>query len=94
VDDRNPETIKTLTEKLFGKLFRDKGYISRSLFETLFNDGIHPVTGIGNNMKNRLMPPGNRILLRKRSIIEPVNGELKTSATLNIRATVPFTTSL
>jgi hypothetical protein len=40
VDDRNPETIKTLTKKFFGKLFGDRGYISSSLFELLFNDGI------------------------------------------------------
>ena len=77
VDDRNPETLKTLTEKLFGKLFGDKGYISASLFETLFHNGIHLVTGIKSNMKNRLMSFYDRIMLRKRSIIETINDELK-----------------
>ncbi len=55
----------------------DKGYISAKLFETLFNDGIHLVTGIRSNMKNRLMTMRDKILLRKRSVIETINDELK-----------------
>jgi hypothetical protein len=77
VDDRNPQTIETLTKKLFGKIFADRGYISKTLFEMLFNKGIHLVTGIKSNMKNRLMPILDRILLRKRSVIETINDELK-----------------
>jgi hypothetical protein len=77
VDDRNPQTIKTLTKKLFGKLFADKGYISATLFKMLFDDGIFLVIGIKSNMKNRLMPLLDRILLRKRSVIETINDELK-----------------
>lgn len=77
VDDRNPNVIKVLSKDLFGKLFGDKGYISSSLFEVLFNDGIHLVTGIKKNMKNRLMSLRDRILLRKRSVIETINDELK-----------------
>jgi len=77
IDDRDPKTIQTLTKKLFGKLFADKGYISQPLFEMLFNDGIHIVTGIRSNMKNRLMPLLDRIMLRKRSVIETINDELK-----------------
>jgi len=67
VDDRDPNTLKVLTKKLFGKLFGDKGYISSSLFETLFDNGVHLVTGIRNNMKNRLMSLYDKIMLRKRS---------------------------
>jgi hypothetical protein len=77
VDGRNPNTIKTMTKKLFGKLFADRGYISQPLFEMLFNNGLHLVTGIKSNMKNRLMPLYDRIMLRKRSVIETVNGQLK-----------------
>jgi hypothetical protein len=77
VDDRNPNVLKTLTKKLFGKLFGDKGYISASLFETLFNDGIHLLTGIRSNMKNSLMSMYDKILLRKRSVIETINDQLK-----------------
>jgi hypothetical protein len=77
VDDRDPQTLNTLTKKLFGKLFGDKGYISSALFEILFNNGIHLVTGIKSNMKNRLMSFYDKIMLRKRSIIETINDELK-----------------
>lgn len=77
VDDRDPKTLKILTQKLFGKLFGDKGYISSSLFETLFNNGVHLVTGMRSNMKNRLMSLYDKIMLRKRSVIETINDELK-----------------
>jgi hypothetical protein len=44
----------------------------------LFDDGIFLVRGIKSNiMKNRLMPRLYRILLRKRSVIETINDELK-----------------
>ena len=76
-DDRDPQTIKTLVKNLFGKLFADKSYISSSLFEMLFNDGIHLVTGIRSNMKNKLMNFYDKIMLRKRSVIETINDELK-----------------
>lgn len=78
VDDRNPEVFNVLSRELFGKLYADKGYISETLFETLFNDGVHLVTGLKSNMKNKLMPLN--ILLRKRSIIETINDELKNIA--------------
>ena len=77
VDDRDPQTLKTLTKNIFGKLFADKGYISAPLFETLFSNGIHLVTGIKSNMKNRLMSFYDKIMLRKRSIIETINDILK-----------------
>jgi hypothetical protein len=54
-----------------------EGYISATLFKMLFDDGIFLVTGIKSNMKNRLMPQLDRILLRKRSVIETINDELK-----------------
>jgi hypothetical protein len=76
-DDRNVDIFNVFKKKLFGKLYGDKGYISASLFETLFNDGIHLVTGIRSNMKNRLMTLRDKILLRKRSIIETINDALK-----------------
>jgi len=66
-----------ISKDLFGKLYEDKGYISYSLFELLFNDGTHLVTGIKKNMKNKLMSFRDKILLRKRSVIETINDELK-----------------
>jgi hypothetical protein len=43
----------------------------------LFMNGLHLVTNIRNNMKNTLMEMKDKILLRKRSVIETVNDELK-----------------
>ena len=44
VDDCNPEVFNNLTKDLFGKLYADKGYISQSLFASLFDRGVHIVT--------------------------------------------------
>ena len=76
-DDREPLKNKKFTERLFGKLFADRGYISQDLFEGLFVDDIHLVTKIRRNMKNSLMNLYDKIMLRKRSVIETVNDELK-----------------
>ena len=76
-DDRTPLKNKKFTEKVFGKLVADKGYISQSLFEALFVDDIHLITRIRKNMKNSLVHLYDKILLRKRSLIETVNDELK-----------------
>ena len=60
-----------------GKLFGDKGYISKALFETLWADGLHLITRLKKNMKNHLMPMIDKILLRKRALIETINDQLK-----------------
>ncbi len=77
IDDRNQDVLNVLTKDLFGKLFADKGYISQKLFDALFCEGVHLVTGIKSNMKNSLMSIRDKILLRKRSVIETINDELK-----------------
>ena len=82
VDDRNENVIDSLTDKVFGKLYADKGYISQTLFGKLFNDGIHIVTGLRSNMKQRLIPLYDKLMLRKRSIIESLNDMLKNVAQL------------
>ena len=45
--------------------------------EMLFVDDIHLVTKIKKNMKNSLMNLYDKILLRKRALVETVNDELK-----------------
>jgi hypothetical protein len=77
VDDREPLNNEGFLKNIFGKLFGDKGYISEKLQQLLFVDGIQLITSIRNNMKNSLMEMSDKILLRKRSIIETVNDELK-----------------
>ncbi len=77
VDDREPLKNESFLKAVFGKLFADKGYISEKLTNILFVNDIHLVTSIRNNMKNSLMTISDKILLRKRSVIETVNDELK-----------------
>lgn len=74
-DDRKP--VPDLTQDLMGKLFGDKGYVSQALFEQLYQRGLELVARSRKNMKNRLMPLIDRIMLRKRAIIESVNDQLK-----------------
>lgn len=77
VDDRNIKVIQSLTEDIFGKLFGDKGYISKALSDLLFADGIQLITKVKKNMKQQSLSATDKILLRKRAIIESVNDELK-----------------
>lgn len=77
VDDREPLKNERFLKNIFGKLFGDKGYLSQQLTQILFVDGIHLITNIRNNMKKSLMTMSDKILLRKRSVIETVNDELK-----------------
>ncbi len=77
VDDREPLKNKRFVNKLKGKLYADKGYVSKALTELLFMDGLHLITNIRNNMKNTLMELKGKIMLRKRSVIETVKTELK-----------------
>lgn len=77
VDDRDPLKNEGFLKQIFGKLFADKGYISENLQKLLFVDGLELITNIRNNMKNSLMLLSDKILLRKRSVIETVNDELK-----------------
>lgn len=76
-DDRDVDVVDKITKGLFGKLFGDKGYISQKLFQKLYSKGIFLVTKLKKNMKNKLMLLEDRLLLRKRAIIESVNDFLK-----------------
>ncbi len=76
VDDRRP--VPKLARKLFGKLFGDKGYVSQKLFHQLFTaQSLHLITKLRRNMKGQLMLYTDRLLLRRRAIIETVNDQLK-----------------
>lgn len=76
VDDRKP--VPRMVRKLFGKLFGDKGYLSKKLSEELLRTfHVQLVTGIRSNMKNVLMPVMDKLLLRKRAITETIIDQLK-----------------
>jgi hypothetical protein len=74
-DDRAP--VPELVKGLFGKLFGDKGYISQALFETLYDEQVQLVTRLRKKMKDRLISMFDKIMLRKRAIIESVMDQLK-----------------
>lgn len=75
VDDRKP--VPKLAKGLFGKLFGDRGYISKALQEALSEQNLQLITKIKKNMKNRLLSVFDQLLLRKRALIETINDQLK-----------------
>lgn len=75
VDDR--KLLPKMVKGLWGKLFGDKGYLSVELREKLAEMGITLITSVKKNMKNKLMPLWDKIMLRKRFLIETVNDQLK-----------------
>ncbi len=75
VDDRQP--VPHLARRLFGKLFGDRGYISQPLANQLLQRNVHLITRLRKNMKNRLMLLMDKLLLRKRALIETVVDQLK-----------------
>lgn len=76
IDDRKP--VPRLLQYLFGKVYADKGYISLKLAKDLVDRvGIQLITKLKRNMKQRLMPLSDRLLLRKRAVIETIIDQLK-----------------
>ncbi|SDX10807.1 Transposase DDE domain-containing protein [Nitrosomonas communis] len=75
MDDRDP--VPELTRSLFGKLFGDRGYLLQPPFEQLWEQGMRLVTKARENMKNKLLLLFYKLLLRKCSIIDIVNDQLK-----------------
>jgi len=75
VDDRQP--VPKLAKGLLGKLFGDRGYISKALQEVLSQQNLQLITKIKKNMKNRLLSVFDQLLLRKRALIETINDQLK-----------------
>lgn len=75
VDDRKP--VPHLLQGLRGKVFGDRGYISQALFADLFAQGGQLITKLRKDMKNKLLSLMDKLLLRKRSLIETVNDQLK-----------------
>ena len=67
-----------LFDKLKGWAFADKGFINGKATEQLLHKGLHLVTGIRSNMKNKPMNYIQKLLLQKRRMIESINDILKT----------------
>jgi hypothetical protein len=75
VDDRKP--VPQLVHELWGKLFGYKGYLSQPLREQLLNQDLHLITKLRRNMSNKLLPLMDKLLLRKRAILETIVDQLK-----------------
>ena len=75
IDDRAP--VPELAAELWGKRFGDRGYLGQELFERLQQTGVQLITKLKRNMKNKLMPLWDKLLLRKRALIESVGEQLK-----------------
>lgn len=75
VSDNNPNVLDKITCDIFGKMVGDKGYIGA--FKQLYDKGIFLIHGIRKNMKNKLMHLFDKFLLKRRGVVESVNGILK-----------------
>jgi hypothetical protein len=75
VDDREP--VEQMTAELWGHLYGDRDYISQVLHDALLAGGLKLITMIRRNMKPRLMQLWDRLMLRKRFLIETINDNLK-----------------
>ena len=69
--------VSYLTRNCFGQLFGNKGYLSQSKFDKLYEKGVQLITKIRKNIKNKLMPMMDKLLLKKHGLIESVNNRLK-----------------
>jgi len=80
VNDRTP--VIDMVKGLTGKLIGDKGYLSKNLFEKLFDQGLTLITKIRKNMKNCLMEIQDKLMLMRRSFVETIFSSIKCLNTL------------
>ena len=74
--------VSKLSMGLFGKIFGDKGYISSSLVTELYRRGLRLFSGIRKGMKNHFISLDDKIMLKKRSLVESVFNVLKNNMRL------------
>ena len=75
MDDRQP--VSDMAGSIFGKLYGDKGYISKVLSGELRDKGVELITIVRKSMKNKFISLWDRAILKKRFVIETVNDQLK-----------------
>lgn len=69
--------LTTLTKHITGKLFADKAYISKALWTELMSKGLKLYTALRKGMKQHFISITDKLLLRKRSLIESLFNVLK-----------------
>jgi hypothetical protein len=90
VDDRNQKVINHLIKNLYGKLFGDKGYISKNLFKKLYTRGIYLFTKTKKNMIKTILNVEDKLLLNKRGLIESVNEKLQNTCQIKHSRHIPI----
>jgi hypothetical protein len=75
VHDTQP--VEELAQGLTGKLYSDKGYLSKALEANLFDKGVALITTVRKNRKAKAISLWDRAMLWKRFIIETINDQLK-----------------
>jgi hypothetical protein len=70
--DNDVKNCLKLLNGLKGKVYGDRGFISKELTEKCMEQGIKIVTKIKRNMKNKLIEIEDKMMLSKRGIIESV----------------------
>ena len=74
--------VPDMLKDIFCKLVGDKGYLSKKLFNNLFEQGTTLITKIKKNMKNCLMHVKDKLMLKKRSLVETILSSMKCLQTL------------
>ncbi len=82
VDDR--AALDAVSRGLKGEIFADKGYIPKKPFMKPRQRGLRLITGIPKNMKNYLMPMIDKLLPRRRFVVETVFDALKGDVPLGV----------
>ena len=77
VSDNTTPTLKKLLKGLSGLAFADKGFVNQKAFDELLANGLKLITAIRSNMKNKLVGLKEKMLLKKRGMIESVIDILK-----------------
>jgi len=73
-----PRLLPRLLRRLFGRLFGDKGSISAPLAERLLvTHGLRLITKLRKNRRHQLLHLSDRLVLRKRALIETIVDQLK-----------------
>jgi hypothetical protein len=77
ISDKNMDLVDQMTKDLIGRMFGDRGYVSQPLFEKLASRGLKLFTTLRKNMKGCLVNLTDKLMQRKRGLIETVNNVLK-----------------
>jgi hypothetical protein len=78
VADNNVKVIERIMKNIHGNVYGDKGYLlNPDLLQKLICKGIHVFTKVRSNMKNKFMDLKDKLMLKKRGVIESVGAVLK-----------------